>query len=204
MTAVPEISPEQIEGLGRRLYLADEKPSAEDIAEYEDFVRATTEAVAEHESARILLASYLGIIERGEVEKLAAEAAAKQPSEAELEARRAEDRAEAAEEAEEDLIEEFRVLVSEATEFDVDFAVADKIFTDEARTLHEAKYWGPSDTVVREGSYSAFSQALIGRDWPTYGDGFTDDELEGFIAELKVAHDELLAELQQTQTDRRD
>lgn len=201
MTAVPEISKEQIEGLGRRLYLAEEKPSDEDIAEYEDFVRATSEAVAEHESARILLASYLGIIERGEAEKLAAEAAANQPSEAELEARRAEDRAEAVEEAEEDLIEELRVLVSEATEFDVDFAVADKIFTDEARTLHEAKYWGSSDTVVREGSYRAFSRALIGKDWPTYGDGLTDDELEGFIAELKVAHNRLLTELKKTQTD---
>jgi len=198
MTAVPEISKEQIEGLGRRLYLAEENPSDEDIAEYEDFVKATSEAVAEHESARILLASYLGIIERGEAEKLAA---ANRPSEAEIAARRAEDRAEAAEEAEEDLIEELRVLVSEATEFDVDFAVADKIFVEDEYTLHQAKYWGSSDTVVREGAYSAFSRALIGRDWPTYGDGLTDEELEGFIAELKVAHDGLLGELQQTQTD---
>jgi len=201
MTAVPEISQEQIEGLGRRLYLAEEDPSDEDIAEYDDFVKATTEAVAEHASARILLASYLGIIERGEAEKLAAAVVADQPSEEEITARRAEDQDEAAEEAEEDLIEELRVLVSEATEFDVDFAVADKIFSEDSRILHEAKYWGASDTVVREGAYGVFSKALIGKDWPTYGDGITDDELNGFIAELKVAHDKLLTELQPTQTD---
>lgn len=193
-----EIPLERIEALSRKLHLDEAGESTpEELAEYDRFIQETVQSAEESQWARLGIALVLGIISREEAAELAKDI--DEPSTvADIRARM---EIQQAEEAEEDLIEELRVLVSEATEFDVDFAVADKIFTEEDSILHEAEYWGSNDTVVREGSYDVFSRSLIGKDWPAYGDGLTEDELKSFLEALKLAHDRLLTELQTAQKD---
>jgi len=187
---VEEVPLDRIEAVGQMLYLSGEETSDEDRAEYEDFVETVSKAVNESEEVRKMMAVYLGIIDRVEADKLAAEAYAN-PVEVVPKPDPARD----------ELIEELRQLNSEATNFDVHPTVATKIFGDDGTILEEAADWGTSDTVIREESYSVLSQALIGREWPMNGDKLTDEEFDTFLADLKTAHDELLAELQVEQKD---
>lgn len=185
MAETTEVPLDRIEAVGQMLYLSGEETSDEDRAEYEDFVETVSKAVNESEEVRKMMAVYLGIIDRVEADKLAAEAYANLVEVAPK-----------PDPARDELIEELRQLNSEATNFDVHPIVATKIFGDDGTILEEAADWGTSDTVIREGSYSVLSQALIGREWPMNGDKLTDEEFDAFLADLKTAHDELLAELQ--------
>jgi hypothetical protein len=56
--------------------------------------------------------------------------------------------------------------------------------------IAEGAYWGFSDTLVREQVVSCCSTMLIGRSWPTYGDGLSDKQMETFIKDLKKSYDE--------------
>jgi hypothetical protein len=59
--------------------------------------------------------------------------------------------------------------------------------------IAEGAYWGFGDTVVREDVCASCSKMLIGRRWPSYGDNWTDEQMETFMKDLKKAHDEWVA-----------
>ena len=197
MTAIADIAIplERIQDLGRKLHLSEDGEStAEELADYEEFVRETAQAAEGSQWARLGLAIYLGIISRQDAEKIA-EGIDEPRGSAEFSAEPT------VEPTRDELIEELRVLVSDATNFTVDPIVAERIFTADGHILTEADHWGAHDTVIREDSYTVLSQALIGKEWPKNADGLTDDEFDAFLGLLKAAHDELLAELQVAQKD---
>lgn len=58
--------------------------------------------------------------------------------------------------------------------------------------IAEGAYWGFGDTEVRGKVVSCCSEMLIGRRWPTYGDKFSDEEMETFMKDLKTSYDEFV------------
>lgn len=56
--------------------------------------------------------------------------------------------------------------------------------------IAEGAYWGFGDTLAREKVASRCAEMLVGRSWPEYGDGWTDEQVETFMKNLQNAHDE--------------
>lgn len=94
------------------------------------------------------------------------------------------------------IIEEFRELLSEATDFEVDPKIAELAFGRSYALIGDAKENGSSDTLTRETAYSVFSRFLIGRDWPMNRDITEEYQFEDFIEELHTAHRLRLRELE--------
>lgn len=94
------------------------------------------------------------------------------------------------------IIEEFRELLSEATDFEVDPKIAELAFGRAYALIGDAKENGSGDTLTRETAYSVFSRFLIGRDWPMNRDLTEEGQFERYLEELQVAHGRKLRELE--------
>lgn len=70
----------------------------------------------------------------------------------------------------------------------------DALIDDNPLLIAEGVNWGFDDTEVRGKVVSRCSEMLIGRRWPTYGDKFSDDEMDNFIKDLKKSYAEWIAE----------
>lgn len=85
------------------------------------------------------------------------------------------------------IIEEFRELLSEAADFEVDPKIAKLAFGRAYALIGDAKENGSSDTLTRETAYSVFSKFLLGRDWPMNRDITEEHQFEDFLEELHTA-----------------
>lgn len=93
--------------------------------------------------------------------------------------------------AESTVTKELREIVEDCSGLTLDPEVFSTIVENE-RIVGEAEYWGASDTVVRESAMDLVLRKLIGRSWPTYGEGFSEEELEALVTSAQEAHDKLI------------
>lgn len=69
----------------------------------------------------------------------------------------------------------------------------DALIDDNPLLIAEGVNWGFNDTEVRGKVVSCCSEMLIGRRWHTYGDKFSDEEMETFMKDLKASYAEFIA-----------
>jgi len=181
-----EITRERIEELARKLYYPEDgEATAEDLEEARSFTEGTLATIAASPLAYRNLGLFLGIKEADLPP--APEPAAPKPDEG------------TPQPTEDELIEALRLQTAEGTGFELDptlfrsTILASGPISEEGSLLAGAASYGTGDTAIREAVHSALSRTLLGRNWPTYGDRLSADELNGFLTELKAAHDERVA-----------
>lgn len=182
-----EITRERLDELAKKLYYPEDgKPSVEALEAARSFTEDALSTIASNPLAHRTLGLYLGIKEADLPP--APEPTAPKPTEI------------ASTPAEDELIEELRLQTAEGTGFELNsdlfrsIVLSDGPISEEDSLLGGAASYGAGDSAVRDATHSAFSRALLGRNWPTYGEGLGEAGLKSFLGELKAAHDSRVAE----------